>query len=454
MNRRIYGPYYSPVSDNGGGGGDENLSEDAQDLADLADVGEENDDAGDEDPDDDAEKQDGDPDDSEGDGDSDGEDEEEEGDEDDKEKEDDDEEEVDEDGKKKKKDDDEEEPELDAQGRPTVKAIKAALGKDVFKKFPYLKTAFFEIGKYKEVFADVQDAQNAASKAADYDVLDASIVGRGDPKILLQALHENNPKSLTKLAENFGPALRELDQDTYLKLTQPIIEDLLYFMTKVGEKKGEKNLVYAARHAANFVFSNGGEIPDITKRGKSGPSEEETQLQRDREAFDTTRHRDALTDIAGRASAALDRVIDHKLDKLTAFEKKAVIKDTQAAVNNALNADTAFQSKIKNLWAQAKRDSYSAASKKRIEDAWLLRAREVAPGIRAKLRQEALSARTPGKGDSNKNNGKKRSFPTSGGQSTRGDGRRVLDPSKIDYRKTTDADILSDDPKRVTYRNR
>lgn len=441
MNFKIYGPYLSP-DDASGNGGNEGLSEDAQDLADLEGEpeGEEDDPDGDEeggegDPDGEEE---GDGDGSEGDQEGDGEeDEEAEGEEGA--------------GKGRKKDDDE--PEVDASGRPTVKAVKAAFP-DIFKKFPYLKTAFFELPRYKEVFADPEEAQSAATKAGDFDALESSLVGKGDPSILLNVLNENNPKALARVVENFGPALRKLNPEVYLKLTEPIIEDLIYYANAHGTKTGNKNLVLSAKHIAHYVFSNNGEIPDISKRAAadSGPSEDELQLQRDRQEFDNTRHRDALVSVATSASTVLDRVVENKLDGLTPFEKKALVRDCREQTNSALQEDKAFQRSLASLWAQAKRDNYSDASKERIKSAWLSRAKAVAPGIRNKLKQEALAARTDSGEGNRTRNKEKRTFPAQGGRSVRGGGGRVLDPHKIDYSKTSDADILSGDNGRVTFK--
>jgi hypothetical protein len=446
MNFKIYGPYLSPADAGSGGGGDDDaLSPDAQDLADLEDAP----DSGDDDGEGDQEGEEGDPD---------GEDPEAEdpdgaeGDPEDAEDKNDEEEEGEgaDKGRKKGKDDDE--PEVDAIGRPTVKALRAKYP-DIFKDFPYLKRSFFELPKYAEIFSTPDEANIAANKANDFDALEATLVAKGDPKLLLETLNTNNPKALAKVVENFGPKLRSLDPELYTKLTEPIIEELLFIVAKHGEKTGNKNLQLAARHVANYVFQNGGEITPPRNRGEREPSEEETQLQNERAEFDNTRFQSALQEVATSAATALDRVIDRKLDGLTPFEKKALIRDVNEQVNATLRADKAFQRQMAGLWAQAKRAGYSNDSKKRAENTWLARAKEVAPGIRNKLQQEALSARKgSGEGNRNRNEGGKRTFPGQGGGGGRSNGGRVLDPHKIDYSKTSDADILSGDERRVTLK--
>ena len=340
--------------------------------------------------------------------------------------------------------------EVDASGRPTVKALKAAYP-DLFKKFPYLRTAFFEYPKLAEVFPDVESAQTAAEKANEYDALESSLVEKGDAGLLVKTLSENNPKALAKVVESFPEAVRAVDVKLYQQIATPIIEELLYYAAnharKLGTEQGQpgRNILLAAQHLANFVFVNGGEIPDITKRGKPGNtelSEEEKKLQKDREEFNQQRYNIAMGEVETKITGTLNEIIGRKLDTLTSFERKSVIKDTRREIDQALLADKALQRQLRGLWKRAADDGYSESSKSSIMRAWLDRARAIAPGIRNRLRQEALDARTPGKGDATNTNDRKRQFPGSGGRAPKSSSG-VLDPKKIDWKTTTDEDILN-----------
>jgi hypothetical protein len=351
------------------------------------------------------------------------------------------EEEEGEEGKKK-------ELELDASGRPTVKSLKA-LYPDLFKKVPYLRTAFFEYPKYAEIFSDPESAAAAADKAREYDELEGSLVGQGDPKVLIETLNENNPRALAKIVDSLPEVIRAADPDLYKKLALPFVEELLYIASnhakRLGADKNQpgRNLFLAASHLANFVFANGGEIPDISKRGarrQAEPSDAERQLEEERHAYRTEKYRDAMGDTEGRIDTEFIKILSNKLDDLTAFEKRAVIRDARREVDQALTRDKGFQRQMAGLWKRAAEDNYSESSKTKIRRVWLERARAIAPGIRNRLRQEALDARTPGKGDSDK--GKKRQFAGKGGQAPKGSSR-VADPKKIDWRKTSDMDILN-----------
>lgn len=422
--------YLSPEDDSDLG----SLSQDLSDLADDPDDKggkKEDDDDSDDSQDDDDEGKEEDPDESDDDdqegdeeGDEEGEEKDEEDDADDKEK-----------GKKAKG-------ELDEHGRPTYKTIKAKYP-EFFKDYPTLRAAFFEYPKYQEIFPDIEEAKVAANKAQEYDQLEAEVAIKGDPTMLLKTLSENNPKSLRKLVGSFADAVRDLDPELYKEIAIPIVEELLHHANSHATKVKNSNLALAAKHIANYVFANGGEIPDISKRAKAKdePSEAEKALQQERETNSRREFERAANEIGESAHSDLGKLIDNKLDTLTPFERKQVIKETRLAVDKKLKADKSFQTVLSSLWRKAKEDGYSEQSKSRIKRAWLDRARTVAPVERNRLRQEALDARTPGKGDSGEKKAKKRQFDGKGGKG-KGSSSGFTDPSKINWKKTSDIDIL------------
>jgi hypothetical protein len=351
-------------------------------------------------------------------------------------------------------DEDKEEEKQPAYARPPIKAIKDKYP-NFFKDFPQLKAAFFGYSQFTEVFADVDSAREAAGKAQEYDNLEATLVNRADPKFLLETLNENNPKALKKMIGNLPETLRKVDQDAYFSLSTPIIEELLYHAAAHGSKVGNKNLQLAARHIANFVFANGGEIPDISKKTtQSEPTEAEKELQAERESYAKEKFQGALSDVHDLIKPEINSIIANKLDGLTGFEKRQIVKEARAEVDRILSADKAFSQTMRNLWKKASESGYSSESKSRIKRAWLDRAKLVAPSVRNRLKQEALSSRNGSKKDKpqDKEGGEgkikfkvssqKRSFPERGGKVPQTSHRRVLDPKKIDWRKTSDRDIL------------
>lgn len=332
--------------------------------------------------------------------------------------------------------------------RPPIKAIKAKYP-DLFKDFPQLKTAFFSYPQYAELFADVDSAREAVAKAQEYDTLEATLVGQGDAKTLLSTLSENNPKALKKMLGGFSDALKDIDSDSYLQLANPIIEELLYHASAHGVKVGNKNLQLAARHIANFVFANGGEIPDISKKmAKTEPSDAEVQLAQERETYAKEKFQSALGDVVELIKPDMNAILNNKLEGLTGFERKQILKEAKTEIDRILLNDKGFQNSLRALWRKAETTGYSSESKSRIKRAWLDRAKLIAPQVRNRLRQEAISSRSGSKRDASdskiklKVESEKRTFPSGSGKTPAEGKRRVLDPKKIDWRKTSDRDIL------------
>lgn len=339
------------------------------------------------------------------------------------------------------------------QGRPTIKQLKAA---GVLKQFPELRNIYFREAKFSEVLADPEEATEVVRKAGNYDMLEESML-QGDPKLLLTELATNNREAFNKVVTNWLPTIQELDQDTYIKVTEPVLEDLVYHAARHAQKIGDKNLLMSARHIANFVFANGGEIPDITKRGgrTEGVNPAEQKLQEERRQWQETRFREASTEVEDRVSGALERSILHNLDPDNALsdrQKKALVRDVIEELNTTLKKDQVLMRRMKTLWEQGGKDSYSKRSKESIVEAFLSGARPLLRGIRNRIRDEYLGRRPNGSGGDKKNDKKdkprKRVFDGSRRPVDRGRERRqVLDPNKIDYNRTSDLDILNDNVK-------
>jgi hypothetical protein len=341
----------------------------------------------------------------------------------------------------------EQEPEPSIPGRPSIKAIKKEFP-EVFKKFPVLKSSLFRDAEFSKHFTNPEEAGEAAVKAENYDQLEQSLVA-GTPELLMRELHANNPRAFEKVVENWLPQLRQLDEKAYISVTEPIIEELIFLAYKHAERIGDKNLGMSARHLANFVFANGGEIPDIAKKRGAAPNPAELQLQQERQEWATTRFREADGEIFGRVTGSLDRFLRNGLDPsgtMTERMKASIVTDVINEANQLLLKDQSHGRRMSALWKRAHQDSYSGQSKESIVSTYLSGVKPLLRDLRNRIRAEYLGQKRRDNPDEQIARGpqKKRPFE---GSSRRVDVRReratVLDPKKIDYARTSDADILS-----------
>jgi hypothetical protein len=343
------------------------------------------------------------------------------------------------------------------EGRPSIKQIKA-VAPDLFKKIPEMKNIFFREGKFSEIYADPEEAAEAARYAGNYLKLEKSIADEHDPTLLLKELKDNNADAFKAFSGNFLSKLRSLDENVYVEVTTPIIEELLYHANRVGNKTGDKNLAASARHLANFVFANGGEIPDIAKRAAEGtkkhPAEE--KLEKERAEYAQTRFKEADQEVHGRIMKTLEASIIQGLDPdgvMSDRMKKAIVRDTVEELNALLLKDKMHGRRMQVAWDKGKSDSFSKQSKDQIVNNFLSGAKPLLRSIRNRIRDEVAgksrSRRDVTDDKDNNNRGarkpEKKSFA---GSNRPGNDRRhagsVLDPSKIDYQRTSDLDILND----------
>lgn len=346
------------------------------------------------------------------------------------------------------KDADKDEPVIE--GRPTVKQIKA-VAPELFKRIPEMKNIFFREGQFSEVFSDPEEAKEAATYAGNYLKLEKSISQDQDPTLLLTELKQNNPDALKGLVTNWLPKLREIDQNLYIDATVPVIEELIFHAFKTGERTGDKNLAAAARHLSNYVFSNGGEIRDISKRAQQEEHPAEKKLKEEREQFAQQRFKDADQEINGRLVKTLEASIVQGLDPdnvLPERIKRTIIRDTIEELNATLLKDKTHGSKMASLWKRGQGDSFSRTSKDSIVNGYLQSVKPLLRSIRNRIRDEALGKTGKPQAPSKKTGEQPPQFKKAFGGSNRQGSRRspasVLDPSKIDYRRTTDMDILMD----------
>lgn len=337
------------------------------------------------------------------------------------------------------------------QGKPTLKAIKEAFP-GIFKKFPELKASLFRDQEFSKYHATPEDASIAATKADNYDRLESTLV-QGSPDLLMSELAENNPKAFKEVAMNWLPKLREIDEKLFISATEPVLEELIFLAFKHGEKTGDKNLAMSARHLANFIFANGGEIPDISKKQQKEPNPAEVQLQQERAQWAQTRFQEADGEIFNFVTSSLDQTIRQGLDPSGTMPermKASIVQDVINEMNAQLAKDPVHARRMQGLWKRAAGDAYSRQSKESIVNTYLSGARPLLRDLRNRIRSEYLGSSPSRKVANGKDEKlvntpqKKKPFE---GSSKRVDSRReratVLDPKKIDYAHTTDMDILS-----------
>lgn len=320
------------------------------------------------------------------------------GNEEDKEEDIDDDSEEDADEKKKKKDteeDDEEEEdsETDDEIKVTVKGIKKDFP-DFFKKHPEMKGVIFREKQYSEIYANPAQAQSAAKLANQWNNMEADLLA-GDTEPLFKALKQT--KGYAGFATNLLPNLRKVDADTYYKIIEVPLRQMLRKAYKDGTSKNDKNLANSAAWLHQFLFDNTdfNEKADFEKEAKSEQKSEKEKLYEQKlQDYDRRDYTNYKTSVDEDWARGVEKFFMDGLDPDNVLSDKTktwMLRDLYEELNDQMGKDTRYQRGITDIWVQAKNSGYNPSFKTRIVSTSLARAKQIIPAIRQKLRAEALN---------------------------------------------------------------
>lgn len=341
--------------------------------------------------------------------------------------------------------------------RPSLKNINEVYP-DFFKKFPAMRDMYFREAEYSKLFPTVDDAKEAQENNAAF----ASIrddVFNGDGTKFMSAINNVDPKGLEKFAGGFLGNLTKTNMNAFWRAANPLIEDVSKAMYNKGRAEGDSNVMNAALHLSQFFFGK----TDIAE-GKATTAQKvdegQTKLNQEKQEWEDRKHFEFKSSLESDLRGQLDEMIvgyDEKSGKtkldpnelLSPFVRQTIIDHVVQDIGAALQGDTAHLRYMDSLWSKAKTNGRKQSDKERIIQAYLTRAKSMAPALRSKYVSEALGHRSKMAGDKLK---RVASIPprTASNGRTPSSERTDYSPKKIDYRKTSDYDILNDD---VKYKN-
>lgn len=331
---------------------------------------------------------------------------------------------------------------------------------DILKQFPALKGIYYRERQYSELFPTMEDARVAVENDEAFKTFRESALS-GDLTDVLDAVREADPKSLDKIASTILPTLNKLSPELHWKASLPVLQGLVQAVYQEGMRYGDteqgNNLKNSAAHVAQFIFGNNFEdivtgkrslIPQPEKRAEESPEAKQLkEMQATRASEFYTQTEQAI--FTGLEAKVMERGQHNKLKidpdgVMTDFMRDTVRDRIMIEVKKALEADPGHMRYMRSLWTKAKDAGYVGDWKSRIQSAYLERAKSLVPAIRARLVAEALG--TTAANNNNKSATLKkvaaRKEPGGSGQVPNGAPAK-LDPKSIDWRKTSDMDIMN-----------
>lgn len=355
---------------------------------------------------------------------------------------------------------DEEKPrDLAPHERPSIKDVTTKFP-ELFKTFPSLRDMYFREKEFSSIFDTLDVARTASENSEAFENLRSDIF-TGNGEKLINSIKDTDPAKLDSFAENFMSSLAKVSPDAHWKAAVPLLENAVRSLYNESKKFGDtdqgNNYKFAAQYFAQFLFGDIKVASGETRvsKTKEAPNPREEELNKREKDMDERVYTEfaAATTRTGQKGLK-DLIMDKdksgnlKIDPdavMTDFIKNTLAEKIQIEVDRQLSADSEHMRYMGTLWSRSKKEGYSPDSKAKIVSAYLARARQVVPSVRAKLVSEALGTTT--KHNANKQTRtdvvKTRREPGSGGRGS-SSSSKMIDPKRIDFGRTTDMDILND----------
>ena len=283
---------------------------------------------------------------------------------------------------------------LEETDRVTVKAVNKKYPK-FFKEFPELRQSLFLSRQYQEVFATPDEAKEAQEAATTYGYFQEKFIG-GSSKELLQSLRESGDADAYKnFVENFLPTLHATDDKQYYAAVKPVLQTALFAAFREAQESENKNLALAARWINKWLFGTD-EVKAPTARPENKIDPERQKFLEDKARWETERFMTQYSEIANDIHGQLMKHVMKDLDpqnKRSEYTRKKLADDVVRGVGSILESDKGHIRTMDSIWDGFRKSGMPRNGKSRIIDTYLARALRVLPGVKSRLRAEALGRR-------------------------------------------------------------
>lgn len=307
----------------------------------------------------------------------------------------------------------------------------------LFKDFPYLEKAYYREQQFTEVFPTINDARMAAEKAHLIDTVESQIMN-GDIRTVLAAAKDESQEAFNRIADNYLPALRAVDQQAYYHVLGNVIKDTIITMVREGRALGDQGapLQAAANVLNQFVFGSQNFSPPVQLSRQSNPQEQQQAQQFQQQQYQQVHQRfeSIKGDLQQRADNVLMATIDGNIDprgSMTDYVKTHAVKEAYDKLDDLLSKDRQFRGLLDRLWERAFQQGFDKDSTEKIKAAYLSKAKTLLPTVIKKARNDALKGLGSRSSDSDSEELTPKKSPTN-------NTGRPLAPSSGKIRKASD----------------
>ena len=176
-----------------------------------------------------------------------------------------------------------------------------------------------------------------------------------------------------------GPRVRAFVTDVYLH----------------GKNSKDDNIQNAAKVVHKILF--GGDYNDIeraegTTRINTNGKEKTSDLESDKQKFFAQKYQTLYSDVTNSCYGKLDEEIGKGLSDLNkeAGLKRIISKDIKERVLAEMEKDTAYLSRMQQLWKREQRTGFSGTLRESFMTNFMAKAKTLIPKIRSEARKEVL----------------------------------------------------------------
>ena len=305
----------------------------------------------------------------------------------------------------------------------------------VFKKYPALKNAYWRERGYSEQFATVDEAKAARNDVNIFREIQDEIFS-GDLVSTIERVAKVDSNAAAQILDNFLPKVYQKDPEAFARVVNPIFDRALSYLVAKGTDSKDADLITAVEIIRKELDIKSGTRP-------AGPDPEKERLRGQlsaRERNDYTRaYNDVESKVLETLNSEVEKLIDPKGElKLSAYIKTKMIGDIVKRVGEKIQNDQQSARVLGSLWKAAQQNNYSSKNLASIRHAFLARARHLLPSVAKVIKSRALAQSSNGKKPEMKSNAQPK-----GRAQIEGRSKFTADPKKIDWSKTSDADIFA-----------
>lgn len=266
----------------------------------------------------------------------------------------------------------------------------------LFKDFPYLEKAYYREQQFTELLPTVQDARVAVEKASILDRTEQEVMN-GDISSVLAAAKAESQEAFNRIADNYLPTLKRVDQQAYFHVLGGVIKDTIITMVREGRALGDQGapLQAAANVLNQFVFGSQNFQPHQPLSRQPRPEDEsrEYAYRQQEQQLVYTKFEGVKDDLQTKADNVLKSTIDGHIDprgSMSEYVKTHAKAEAFDNLENLIAKDTRFRSLLDKLWEKAFQSNFDKESTDRIKSAYLSKAKTLLPSVIKKARNDAL----------------------------------------------------------------